>query len=75
MNEVAQDSTVRLIQRAINLGVRVAEIYVDTVGPPEKYQVSYRLVQSLRPLSLISKLISYFGKLGENKTFMIRIGP
>lgn len=38
LNEVSMDSAICLINKAIDLGVNIAEIYVDTVGPPEKYQ-------------------------------------
>ncbi|KAL7742359.1 hypothetical protein ACLKA6_018995 [Drosophila palustris] len=38
LNEVSMDSAMGLIQAAIDAGVNIAEIYVDTVGPPEKYQ-------------------------------------
>lgn len=38
LNEVSMDSAIGLINTAIELGVNIAEIYVDTVGPPEKYQ-------------------------------------
>lgn len=40
LNEIAQESTVSLIKNVLQNGVNVAEIYVDTVGPPEKYQVN-----------------------------------
>lgn len=38
LNELSMDSAIGLINAAIDLGVNIAEIYVDTVGPPEKYQ-------------------------------------
>ena len=41
LNEVSHNSAISLIKRAIAAGVQVAEVYVDTVGPPEKYEVSF----------------------------------
>ncbi|XP_055544359.1 ribonuclease H2 subunit A [Wyeomyia smithii] len=38
LNEVSMDSAIGLINRAIEAEVNIAEVYVDTVGPPEKYQ-------------------------------------
>lgn len=38
LNEVSMDSAIGLIKRAQELNVNIAEVYVDTVGPPEKYQ-------------------------------------
>lgn len=38
LNEVSMLSAIKLIQGAIEAGVNVAEIYVDTVGKPESYQ-------------------------------------
>lgn len=38
LNEVSMESAIGLIRRAQELNVNIAEVYVDTVGPPEKYQ-------------------------------------
>lgn len=38
LNDQAHDCTINLIQLVLNSGVQLAEIYVDTVGPPDKYQ-------------------------------------
>lgn len=38
LNEVSMGSAIDLINAAIDMGVNIAEIYVDTVGPPDKYQ-------------------------------------
>lgn len=42
LNEVSMDSAIGLINKAIALGVNIAEVYVDTVGPPEKYQAKLK---------------------------------
>ena len=38
LNTMSHDTAINLVKGAIARGVRVAEVYVDTVGPPEKYQ-------------------------------------
>lgn len=38
LNEVSMDSAIELVHKAIAAGVNIAEVYVDTVGPSEKYQ-------------------------------------
>lgn len=44
LNEVSMDSAIGLIKKALELEVDVAEIYVDTVGPPEKYQAKLEAI-------------------------------
>lgn len=38
LNTMSHDTAIDLVKLAIEKGVQVAEIYVDTVGPPEKYE-------------------------------------
>ncbi len=38
LNTMSHDTAADLVRGALDRGVQVAEIYVDTVGPPEKYQ-------------------------------------
>ncbi|KAM9251531.1 LOW QUALITY PROTEIN: ribonuclease H2 subunit A [Cariama cristata] len=42
LNELSQDTAVGLIQFALDSGVRVTEVFVDTVGPAEKYEAKLR---------------------------------
>lgn len=44
LNEVSMISATKLIQGAIEAGVNVAEIYVDTVGKPESYQARLKSI-------------------------------
>ena len=43
LNTISHDTAIGLIHKAIAAGVRVAEVYIDTVGLPEKYQARYYL--------------------------------
>lgn len=38
LNAMSHDTAINLVKDAIQHGVNVSEVYVDTVGPPEKYQ-------------------------------------
>ncbi|KZC14589.1 PREDICTED: ribonuclease H2 subunit A [Dufourea novaeangliae] len=51
LNEVSMVSAIELAQRVIEAGARITEIYVDTVGKPEKYQA--RLEQIFPGLKIV----------------------
>lgn len=38
LNQVSMDSAIALVRKAIADGVKIEHVFVDTVGPPEKYQ-------------------------------------
>lgn len=44
LNAQAMDATIELIRGVMDSGVNVAEIYVDTVGPPASYQAKLERV-------------------------------
>ena len=38
LNKISTDAAIQLIRDTLNKGVNIKEVYVDTVGPAEKYQ-------------------------------------
>ncbi|XP_066601986.1 ribonuclease H2 subunit A-like [Prorops nasuta] len=42
LNEVSMNSAIGLITKAVEAGVNIEEVYVDTVGPPESYQAKLK---------------------------------
>lgn len=44
LNEISMESATNLIKKTLELQVNVAEVYVDTVGPPEKYQARLQAI-------------------------------
>ncbi|KAL7215249.1 hypothetical protein ACSBR1_027418 [Camellia fascicularis] len=39
LNEISHNSAMGLVSRVLNMGVLLTEVYVDTVGDPEKYRI------------------------------------
>uniref|UniRef100_A0A453KAB5 Ribonuclease n=1 Tax=Aegilops tauschii subsp. strangulata TaxID=200361 RepID=A0A453KAB5_AEGTS len=39
LNEISHNSAMGLVRKAIDSGVLLTEVYIDTVGDPEKYRV------------------------------------
>ena len=44
LNDVSHNSAIGLIKRVVSAGVNLAEVYVDTVGPPEKYEAKLQAI-------------------------------
>ena len=44
LNEVSMNSAIDLIKKAISSGVYITNIYVDTVGKPEKYEAKLKAI-------------------------------
>jgi len=44
LNAMSHDTAIGLVKEAVRQGVDVAEVYVDTVGPPEKYQAKLEAI-------------------------------
>lgn len=42
LNELSHDTAVELVRQTLDKGVHVAELYVDTVGPKDKYQLKLK---------------------------------
>uniref|UniRef100_A0A669QZN0 Ribonuclease n=1 Tax=Phasianus colchicus TaxID=9054 RepID=A0A669QZN0_PHACC len=42
LNELSHDTATELIQHVLDNGVQVAEVFLDTVGPAEKYEAKLR---------------------------------
>ncbi|OIW27710.1 hypothetical protein CONLIGDRAFT_579268 [Coniochaeta ligniaria NRRL 30616] len=60
LNAQAMDATVELIKGVIERGVNVAEIYVDTVGPPATYQAKLEKIFPMAKITVAKKADSLY---------------
>jgi ribonuclease H2 subunit A len=60
LNAQAMDATVELIKGVIERGVAVAEIYVDTVGPPATYQKKLEQIFPMAKVTVAKKADSLY---------------
>ncbi len=44
LNAMSHDTAANLVRKALDDGVKVASVFVDTVGPPEKYQAKLEAI-------------------------------
>lgn len=60
LNAQAMDATVALIRGVMDRGVNVAEIYVDTVGPPASYQARLEKIFPAAKITVAKKADSLY---------------
>lgn len=60
LNAQAMDATVALIRGVMERGVAVAEIYVDTVGPPATYQAKLEKIFPMAKITVAKKADSLY---------------
>ncbi|RKU42950.1 hypothetical protein DL546_005393 [Coniochaeta pulveracea] len=60
LNAQALDATIELIRGVMDKGVNVAEIYVDTVGPPATYQAKLERVFPTAKITVAKKADSLY---------------
>ncbi len=60
LNSMSHDTAADLVRGALDRGVRVAEVYVDTVGPPDKYQAKLEAIFPNLKITVAKKADSLF---------------
>lgn len=61
LNALSHDTAIELIHLAISNGIKVSEVYVDTVGPKEKYEAKLKsLFPDIKKIKVENKADSLF---------------
>lgn len=60
LNAMSHDTAIDLVKEAVSQGVDVAEVYVDTVGPPEKYQAKLEAIFPSMKITVAKKADSLY---------------
>ena len=60
LNTMSHDTAIDLVKKALEKEVQVAEIYVDTVGPPEKYQAKLQDIFPAQNVTVAKKADSLY---------------
>ena len=60
LNAMSHDTAIGLVKDAVGHGVNVTEVYVDTVGPPEKYQAKLENIFPNMKITVAKKADSLF---------------
>jgi ribonuclease H2 subunit A len=60
LNSMSHDTAADLIRKAMDEGVRVTEVFVDTVGPPDKYQAKLQALFPTLSITVAKKADSLY---------------
>ncbi|KAJ8927969.1 hypothetical protein NQ314_019494 [Rhamnusium bicolor] len=71
LNQVSMDAAIGLIRAAINCGVKIEHIYVDTVGKPEKYQEYLKGIFPKYKITVAKKADSTYPIIQLRKNFLV----